>query len=439
MIAQVQALEAAALDEVRALVIAEAGPGGRDSDLAIRDLAAEIGAAVREPDRTIQRQIDRASALVNHFPETHRALSLGEISNRHVEVILECGSPIGDECARAEYEARVLDVARAESANRLRRFAAVAAEEATPRTLEERHEEAAAERCVYVSDLPDGMARLTADLPATLAHGIHDRLSSMGRALHAQDPGENRTLAQLRADLLADLALTGDPVGHDETGSLSEIRAQVSIVIPVLTLLGDRSPTTACAMAPPGDITAGGSGSICPESPATESTAIASATPPLLEGRQPIDGVTARRLAGASAGWNRILTHPITEQTLTVDRYRPSHSMRRSLQIIDERCRFPGCAHLARHCDLDHVQDAALGGATSTDNLSHLCRRHHILKHHTRWRVRKDTDGTITWTSPTQRQYPDRPIPLGHPPGVRFVPSSPPASGAAARGGPTPF
>lgn len=57
-------------------------------------------------------------------------------------------------------------------------------------------------------------------------------------------------------------------------------------------------------------------------------------------------------------------------------------------------------------------------------NLAHLCRRHHILKHHTAWRVRQLSDGVLEWTSPTGRVYRDIPTssvtftPTGDPPGV---------------------
>ena len=55
------------------------------------------------------------------------------------------------------------------------------------------------------------------------------------------------------------------------------------------------------------------------------------------------------------------------------------------LRMRDERCRFPGCAPDASRCDLDHVIDWAAGGPTDQDNLIHLCRRHHRLRHTTGW------------------------------------------------------
>jgi hypothetical protein len=65
-------------------------------------------------------------------------------------------------------------------------------------------------------------------------------------------------------------------------------------------------------------------------------------------------------------------------------------------------------------CDIDHNHDHARGGKTQIDNLAHLCRRHHTLKHPDipdahRWTARQERDGTITWHSPLGRDYTDRP------------------------------
>jgi hypothetical protein len=150
-----------------------------------------------------------------------------------------------------------------------------------------------------------------------------------------------------------------------------------------------------------------------------------------LDGVVPIDPATARRLAGAASGWDRVLTHPISGALLTVDRYRPSEDLRRHLRARDQRCRFPGCGLAPRKCDLDHNHDAALGGETVHDNLATFCRRHHMLKHHSPWHVEQGPGGVLEWTSPTGRTYIDRPPP---PHTVTFA-EEPPWSAADARPG----
>ena len=104
---------------------------------------------------------------------------------------------------------------------------------------------------------------------------------------------------------------------------------------------------------------------------------------------------------------------------LSVDRYRPTPEMKRMLSARDLHCRAPGCGVPAHRCDIDHTVDAALGGKTSTDNLAHLCRGHHTLKHHSDWQVEQLANGVMKWTSPSGRDHFDRP-----PSRVRFRPTT---------------
>ena len=151
-----------------------------------------------------------------------------------------------------------------------------------------------------------------------------------------------------------------------------------------------------------------------------------------LAGGQPIDTHTARILAGRATAWERVLTHPATGAILAVDRYRPNTDLRRLLHARDSRCRFPTCGLPPTAHDLDHTIDAAHGGPTEEGNLGGLCRRHHVLKHHTAWKVKQHGAGILEWTSPAGATYIDRP-----PSPVAFTidepapePDSPPAADA---------
>jgi len=215
------------------------------------------------------------------------------------------------------------------------------------------------------------MAELGALLPATLAHGIYNRLTRLAKthedasaeADTTKPRSEPRTRDQYRADLLADLLLHGAPTSHDglpghggPDGLLAGICARVEVTVPVLTLIGDETH-----------------GPVAAE----------------LNGRHPIDPHTARLLAGGVSVWDRVLTDPITGAVLAVDRYRPSEDLKRFLHARDSRCRFPGCNLPAADLDLDHTRDAAHGGPTTLGNLAGLCRRHHVLKHQTPWSVKQ--------------------------------------------------
>ena len=62
-----------------------------------------------------------------------------------------------------------------------------------------------------------------------------------------------------------------------------------------------------------------------------------------------------------------------------------------------------------RFCDLDHVVPWPLGGTVGS-NLLTLCRRHHRMKHTTRWQVVMDAGGVCTWADPFGQQFATHPV-----------------------------
>lgn len=361
-------------------------------EMSQRAVATEIGAALRLSDRTIESHMGTAARLAERFPATAASFGAGRISQAHVRIIMDAGDQIEDAESRARYEAIVVARAETESPNRLRPFAAQTAERFRETSFMERHREARERRGTSVRGCDDGMSELVIFGPSAIINGMHDRATQMALKVKAEnarvakqtdaaadDFADQRSLSQLRMDVLADLVLTGTPTGHEtEDGLLGEIRAHVDITVPALTL--------------------------------TDPDEVAS--PAHLEGIGPVDPATARILTANAPGFDRVFTHPASGMVLGVDRYRPSAEMRRYLRARDRRCRFPGCRLLARLCDDDHTIDHALGGATTLANLADFCRRHHVTKHQTPWKVRQLGGGVLEWTSPTGRIYVD------HPPGV---------------------
>ena len=364
---------------------ADAAASSQDADLPMRSMAAQIGAALRRPDRSVQRELSDAFGVTTRFAATLAALADGEITRGHLKVITDAGSQIDGDQVRAEYEEAVLAIARRETPGRLRPAARLVADRLHPVPLDERHTQAAKTRAVWVRDLDDGMAELVATLPAAIALGIKSRLDQFARTtIDARitpscgdtRPVDTRSMGEVRADVFADLLLTGHASTEVTNASIPEgeaIVAHVQVTVPVLTALGQ------------GD------------------------TPAELTGHAPIDTATALRLAATAPGWDRVLTDPITGVVVAVDRYRPTDQLRRVLRIRDEHCRFPGCRMPAARCDVDHTVARAHDGPTELGNLAHLCRRHHTLKHHSAWRVHQSPDGVLHWTSPTGRVHPDLP------------------------------
>jgi hypothetical protein len=351
--------------------LAEAGSGVA-TDLVVRSVATEIAIARRVSDRTIRSKISEAWDLVEGFPMTLHALECGTLSVAHARVIVGEGLLIRDDRRRVDYESAVLERADAVTPGRLRRLARAAASSIAEVSFEERHEKAREERSVSCTELEDGMSEVIAVIPTILAEGVMDRLTQLGNAVKAANPDDPRTLGQVRADLFCDLVLTGQPSG-DPHGGIGAIRAEVSILIPALTLLGQS------------------------QEPAT------------ILGKGPIDLEDALHLAAEAPSLVRVITDPVSGQVLSTDNYRPGEALRRYLRMRDGRCRCPSCNRSARRSDIDHTIPYSEGGPTEAGNLAHLCPGHHTIKHLPGWSVRQLEPGVLEWTTPHGIVAIDRP------------------------------
>ena len=388
-------------------------------DMALRSIAAEVGGVMRVTDRTVQRRIGEARTLIEGFPATVEAWERGRIVRGHAIAILETGTSLPAEMW-ADFEQVAISRCEKDTPNRVRGELEILAHRMHPRSFAERHEEAAAGRCVRIVPGRDGMSDVVATVSTVIAEGIHDRLTQQARAIidtrderavahggagvafgdafatrsDSDDAAaivatDQRSTDQVRADVFADLLLAGTPALDDTrdttAGPLGAIRARVQILVPAATLTGeDDGP---CDLA----------------------------------GRSPIDPATARTLAGATHIWERLFHDPTTGATVSTDSYRVPSGMRRFLQARDQHCRFPGCRVAAIRCEVDHTHDHALGGRTELSNLAHLCQRHHSMKQFTAWRVRQLQGGVLEWTSPLGRTYrEDAPTPA-----VAFTPAAP--------------
>ncbi|VXC47845.1 hypothetical protein ARTHRO9AX_80039 [Arthrobacter sp. 9AX] len=244
-------------------------------------VAAEIGALLSLGSRAAGAFLSASHALVGELPLTLLALQDGAITWQHALVMVD--EAVGlDRAGAAALEAQFLDpdVPRPATAAlvgempayRFRAKARTWRERHHAASIEKRHARGVADRRVEFRPEPDGMASLSAYLPAGQATAVWDRLTAAGRGL--QGPGEGRTLTQLRADLYAgwllggttrpataapgttspgashgagDVTGPGADVGNSglagATGPgtddrLSPVRAQVLVTVPVFSLLG---------------------------------------------------------------------------------------------------------------------------------------------------------------------------------------------------------
>jgi hypothetical protein len=213
------------------------------------------------------------------------------------------------------------------------------------------------------------MATLIATLPAIDARRLFDAVDTLARARHAKAGGRRRDpgIDARRVDAL--IALADFALADRRLPAARRRKVELQVVIDLPTLLGLR------------------------EDPAQ------------LPGHGPLPAALARQLA-SDAQWRRLVVDPVDGHLLDYGnrRYRPPKKLRDYIVARDRTCRFPGCGQPARRCDLDHVKPAKRG-KTSADNMIPLCRHHHRLKTHHRWRVRLNPDSSVDWRSPSGREY----------------------------------
>jgi hypothetical protein len=294
------------------------------------------------------------------MPMSWEALDRGELTLEHLKHLARATQHCQPRIAQAvDNQLIPLAVERRWTPQRLASEAARAIIAIDPEGAAERAERAKAEADVQLFPGNDETSTLVAEGDAVTLQSITDRIDA--RAEQLQREYQDLPIGLCRFNALAELVL-GEPAA-------SRPNVEVVITIDLATWLGLNQN--------PGE----------------------------LSGFGPITADTARQLA-ADASFRRMITDPITAQTLDLgtSRYRPSEPLRRFVQARDKTCQFPNCSRRAIRCDIDHCtarnhRDPANGGRTDAVNLHSLCRMHHNLKTAKLWHVNINPDGSETWTS----------------------------------------
>lgn len=308
---QLSALRALALDLARKEHLARAaGQAATRADaevssvarfdstvLAQRSFRAEVAALLTISERAAENLIAVSGVLASALPATTAALGRGDISWRHATIMVDETAGL-DPAPMAGLEQKVLESAERLTPPKFARMLRKTREQLHPETIVARHTTALDERGVTLDDDRDGMSSLTIRAGSVHLHAILNRLTTAARALNG--PLEERTLDQRRADILTHVLLAhvdGEAFGvvpdqWDDENFVHWYRgitAEVTITVPVLTLLGHNN------------------------------------TPATLDGWVPIDPVTARRLTAGAKSFLRILTHP-RNRGRALRRTHPLHS-----------------------------------------------------------------------------------------------------------------
>ncbi|PPL19733.1 hypothetical protein GY24_04530 [Microterricola pindariensis] len=404
------------IDSAVRRAVAIADPlGGRpslDEQFARRSITAELALVLRVHERTMVGLIYEAGQLCGTFTNTLAELSGGTITVRHAREILAAAVFLPP-ALHVRFEREALGKARTMNVSAFHKAVARIRDRLHPDALAERVATSRADRRLVFEPDADGMAWLHLYLEAEKALAISTRVGDLAteaqkEAAEAAGPeadeatgevtGETAdgilgsgTHAQLEADIAAELLLglpAGSPDGESShIPTLAFSRPEVFVAVPKLTIGIDTLIGTS-------------------EEPAE------------LHGYGPIDADTARRLVTQAPTLHRILTDPLDGTPLQLDptQYRMSKSLRRWILYRDETCRFPGCTRKAERSETDHTRAWENGGLTVEANLAVLCKKHHRLKHNSRWRVEQVGRGNLRWTSPGGREYMTVPSRIQHAP-----------------------
>jgi hypothetical protein len=371
----------------RQLAVVQARQQQLLAELARRDpdgtayLRDEVAPALRLAPATAHQKLDIAVALTGPLWDTLERLERGEFSYLHAKILATAVEPLTPEVT-AQVQQRVLPRASAQTPGEFRASVRRAVAKFDTRNQTKRHAAAYADRKVVHYPEDDGMAsiwlHLAADGAATIMTALKARACT-------KEPGDQRTADQRRADAAVEIALAALDNPHLPTQH--GLRPAVSITIAQSTLHGqDQQPAELAGYGP---------------IPASMARRIAA---------QP--GATVRYWLVDAAG--RLLDQQPNRAATSVERYQPTAAITRHVTTRDPHCVHPGCRRTALTCELDHRIPWPIG-ATSIQNLQPTCKRHHDLKHHSRWRVSKNDDGSYAWTSPTSHHYryrpPELPIP----------------------------
>lgn len=280
-------------------------------------------------------------------------------------------------------------------------------------------------RCQAIFAKVDAMARLLKADPESAA-AVARAAASPGSTATAEtctaagldsptgepdsDPGESRTMDQLRADVFTDMLLNG-PRGQ----GLETVQAEVFVTIPATMLPGTPGGPSTLDETPTDGFDSGGpseaGGRARPGSSGTSGIDLPGAlgrvtlTPggpvPSILGGGPIDQDSAAQLMVAAKTWWRVITDPVTGAIVEFGqgRYRPTAAQKAILRFRDGSCTTPGCTGPGRSCEIDHTREWQDGGATDISNLRLGCKRCHRLKSLGLIEVEQRAGGTILVTS----------------------------------------
>ncbi|MPY76907.1 MAG: DUF222 domain-containing protein [Actinophytocola sp.] len=322
----------------------------------------EIAYTLRITRHQAADRLTQAHQLRHRHPVLLAAMHDGHVEPYPASRVLDLTVHLDDDTAR-RVDARLAGHLAGKNPTEIRRTARRAVHTVDPDGLTDRARRARTGRKVELLPGEDSMSRLTAQLPAEAAQAAYASIDTEARRLRHR--GEQRSLDQLRADILTDRLLHPTT---SETGGASPA-AMVYLHMPLDTAL-DISDD-GCELAGYGHIPA---------------------------------PIARHLMTNPNSIWRKVVCDPATGAPLDLgrSRYRPNATIREVIHTRDRECAIPGCHRTAQHCHFDHIQPRHHGGDTSVNNGEAACAHHNNLKEEPGWRIDFSPDKqTVTITTPT--------------------------------------
>lgn len=334
-------------------------------------VADELQAALSCTAYQAQRMTLRAEDLAAQ-PALADALGAGTVDLRRVDAVLDALPPGGDPRRWSGVVRAVLEDAPLWSAPALRRQTQRLVLAVEPAEAAARCARARDERGVELRAMDDGMALLSALLPApaaVTAFTVLDALAGTSRAA-----GDERNVHQRRADAFTGIfdaiAVSGTLPDGTRLPRKQGRRPEIQVTVAATTLLGlDELPGE-------------------------------------LAGYGPIPAEMARAVA-QDGTWRRMLTDPATGTLVErgTATYQPGADLTAFVMARDVTCTAMGCGQPAWRCELDHREPfdprRPADQQTTAENLDARCKHHHEQKTSGGWTVRRiPGSGASEWTDP---------------------------------------
>jgi len=366
-----------------------------------RGIGEQIGLATRQSPAAASRRLAVARTLVAEMPATLGVMAAGGVSEHAVTVAVREAAYL-DPADRSTLDTELAGVAETMSVREVERAVRRRVIDLDIDAVVRRAARARADRYVSLRPAPDCMAQLTALLP--VEHGVAVEAALRQAAMTAHAGGDERTLAQVKADTLVQ-RVTGQTAADG-------VSVEIGLVMTSDALLGrTEEPARLAGMGPiPAQLARQITCHASQTSQASQA-ATADATGPPGATTGPPDPTEVEVRARRARAWvRRILTDPVDGTVTSIDtrRRRFSGALAVFLRLRDQNCRDPYCDAPIR--DLDHLHGHAQGGATSSANGQGLCQRGNLVREMPGWSS-TGTGRHRQITTPTGHVYDSHPPP----------------------------